>query len=71
MILGELIQLNAILENNLVHSQGGSFGNSAAFSVSVSATAEDPKPDAIPSTWQASAFGERTVGTVRYMFHVL
>ncbi len=37
------------------------FGHSAAFSGSVSATAEGPRHDAIPSTWQATAFEKRTV----------
>ncbi len=38
-----------------------SFGYSAAFSASVSTTAEGPRHDAIPSTWQATAIGEKIV----------
>ncbi len=48
-----------------------SFVHSAAFSRSVSATAEawGPGHDAIPSTWQATAFGERTVRYTCFMWH--
>jgi hypothetical protein len=45
----------------------GSFGHSAAFSGSGSATAGGQRHDAIPSTWQETAFGERTVRIICFM----
>ena len=56
-------ELDVILNNNLVPATAAkdSFGHSAAFSGSVSSTAEGQRHDAIHSTWQATTFEERTV----------
>ncbi len=56
-------------EDSEILAAKDSFGHSIAFSGSVSATEEGPRHDAIPSTWQATAFGERTIRYRCFMTH--
>jgi hypothetical protein len=60
-------ELNAILENNLIPSHGGKgqLRTLCCFQCEFehySATT-GPRHDAIPSTWQATAFGKESAGT--------